>query len=53
MVYLVPQPFAAGGNDTVSRFVWVVTGGTRYPRYMTPTKSFIRGLEQAIMRQDL
>jgi hypothetical protein len=26
--YLVPQPFAAGGN-------WVVTGGPRYPGYMT------------------
>jgi hypothetical protein len=34
MVYVVPQPYATGGNQIVSRFLWVVTGG---PGYKTPT----------------
>jgi hypothetical protein len=34
MVYVVSQPYATGGNQIVSRFLWVVTGG---PGYKTPT----------------
>jgi hypothetical protein len=38
MEYLVPQPFAAGGNWVVSKFVWSITGSPRYLGYSTPTK---------------
>jgi hypothetical protein len=39
--YWVPQPIAAGGNCTVSRFRWAVTGGPRYLQYRTLTKRLI------------
>jgi hypothetical protein len=31
---MVPQPFAAGGNRSYPEF-WAVTGGLRYPGYIT------------------
>jgi hypothetical protein len=36
MGYLVPQPFGAGGNWAVSKFVFSITGDPRCPTYKTP-----------------
>jgi hypothetical protein len=33
---MIPQPFAAGGNQSYPEF-WAVTGGLWYPRYFTLT----------------
>jgi hypothetical protein len=33
---IVPQPFATGENRSYP-YLWVITGGLRYPGYKTPT----------------
>jgi IS5 family transposase len=35
--YVVPQPFATGRSNIVSRFFWFVTGDPWYLRYKTTT----------------
>jgi hypothetical protein len=37
---LVPQPFAAEGNRSYLEF-WAITGGPRYPGYITLTRLHI------------
>jgi hypothetical protein len=45
MGYMVPQPFAAGGNQLYLEF-WAVTDGPWYPGYITPIVAPEPSIEQ-------
>jgi hypothetical protein len=49
---MVPQPFAAGGNQSY-REHWAVTGGLRYQGYFTPIVAPVPSVERAVKKHPL